>query len=97
MSHQAGLAERFVDLAIRQELGIGYPSRFPRLSTARTSSSNLSSDGQVRELLGQAGLMTHRTGLSEQLIQAVQILINWSCLYPLIGTQSNPLSLFYKF
>ncbi|KAA1086146.1 hypothetical protein PGTUg99_011556 [Puccinia graminis f. sp. tritici] len=44
---------------------------FPRLSTARTSPSDLLSDDQVRELLGQAGPMTHRTGLSKQLIQTV--------------------------
>ncbi|KAA1089078.1 hypothetical protein PGT21_006238 [Puccinia graminis f. sp. tritici] len=40
------------------------------LSTAKTSPSNLLSEGQVRELLGQASPMTHWTGLSKQLVQA---------------------------
>ncbi|KNF02682.1 hypothetical protein PSTG_03968 [Puccinia striiformis f. sp. tritici PST-78] len=57
MSRRAGLSEPFTDLA-------GCPSRCSCFSNARTSPSDLLSDGQVRELLEQAGPTTHRTGLS---------------------------------
>ncbi|KNF06241.1 hypothetical protein PSTG_00748 [Puccinia striiformis f. sp. tritici PST-78] len=72
MGHWAGLSERFSDLTVRQEVGFGCPSRFPRLSTARTKRSDLLSDGQVRELLGHAGPMSHWAGSPEQLIPAVK-------------------------
>ncbi|KNF02936.1 hypothetical protein PSTG_03885 [Puccinia striiformis f. sp. tritici PST-78] len=64
MSRWAGLSELFSDLA-------GCPSRCSCFSTARTSPSDLLSDGQVRELLEQAAPTTHRTGLSKQLAPAV--------------------------
>ncbi|KNE98193.1 hypothetical protein PSTG_08460 [Puccinia striiformis f. sp. tritici PST-78] len=57
--------------AVRQEVGLGCPSRCSRLLTARTGQSNKRLDAQIRELLGWAGPRTHQTSSSEQLICAV--------------------------
>jgi hypothetical protein len=65
-SHRTGLSEQLSDMAVRREVGLACPSRSFRLSTARTSQFDNSSDGYVQELLGQAGPMTSRTGISKQ-------------------------------
>ncbi|KNE95627.1 hypothetical protein PSTG_11117 [Puccinia striiformis f. sp. tritici PST-78] len=59
------------DLAVRQEVGHACPSRWSGLSTAPTAQSEHLLDGHVRELLGQAGPRTRRTGRSEQSVSAV--------------------------
>ncbi|EFP93225.2 uncharacterized protein PGTG_19171 [Puccinia graminis f. sp. tritici CRL 75-36-700-3] len=58
-------------MVVRREVGLACPSRSFRPSTARTSQFDDSSDGYVRELLGQAGPMTCWTGMSEQFAEAV--------------------------
>ncbi|KNE99091.1 hypothetical protein PSTG_07571 [Puccinia striiformis f. sp. tritici PST-78] len=73
-------------MGVRREIGLACPSRWSRPSTARTSQFDDSSDGHVRQLLGQAGPRTHRTSLSEELIHPVQgvdddprLFLAWKC------------------
>jgi hypothetical protein len=77
-SHWTGLSKHFLEMDFRQEVGLACPSRFFHLSTAWTSQFNNLLGGYVRELLGQAGRMTCRTSMSEQLAEAVwEKHINW--------------------